>query len=43
VVLAIMAGIFFSYRRYFAETAIRSTVASLQRPASDRIRAEARV
>jgi hypothetical protein len=43
VVLAIMAGIFFSYRRYFAETAIRSTVASLQLPAGDRVRAEARV
>ena len=43
VVLAIMAGIFASYRRFFAETAIRPAVASLELPASDRASAEAGV
>jgi hypothetical protein len=43
VVLAIMAGIFVSYRRFFAATAIRPAVASLELPASDRASAGARV
>ena len=43
VVLAIMAGFFVSYRRFFAETAIRPAVAPLELPSSDRAGAEARV
>jgi hypothetical protein len=43
VVLAIMAGIFVSYRRFFAETAIRPAVASIELPANDQASAEARV
>jgi len=43
VVLAIMAGIFLSYRRYFAETAIRTAVTSLELRGGDRAQAEARV
>jgi hypothetical protein len=43
VVLAIMAGIFVSYRRFFAETAIHPTVAPIELPAADHARAGARV
>jgi len=39
VVLAIMAGMFVSYRRIFAETALRHAVVPVELPAGDRARA----
>jgi hypothetical protein len=42
-ILAIMAGIFVSYRRFFAGTAVSHAVASLELPAADRASAEAHV